>query len=116
MPARHPYQRGDVVLVPLPFSSGLGDKVRPAVVISTDIYHADWNELLLVEVTSQPPQTLRPTDCELLDWQSAGLNRPSWARAGLAKVIYRHIQQRVGSLTARDFRALEDCLRVALGF
>jgi len=55
MPVRHPYQRGDLVQVPF-LSSGLqGQKVRPAVVLSTDDYE-EWDELLVVAVTSQRPQ------------------------------------------------------------
>ena len=29
-------KRGDVVLVPVPFTSGVGGKVRPALVVQTD--------------------------------------------------------------------------------
>jgi len=116
MAARHNYQRGDVVLVALTFSAGIGSKVRPAVVISTDLYHHNWNELLVVEVSSQPPRTLRPTDCDLIDWHSAGLSRPSWSRSGVVKVAFTLIQARLGHLTDRDLSALEDCLRTAMGF
>ena len=29
-------QRGDVILVPVPFTSGVGGKVRPALVVQSD--------------------------------------------------------------------------------
>jgi mRNA-degrading endonuclease toxin of MazEF toxin-antitoxin module len=77
MPARHPYHRGDVVLVSFPFSGPAGTKDRPAVVISTDHYHDDWDELLVVAVTLRLAGTQRLTDCILQDWQAAGLQRPS---------------------------------------
>lgn len=55
MAVRHPYQRGEVVLVQFPFSGPTGKKDRPAVVVSTDIYHDDWDELLVAAITSRPP-------------------------------------------------------------
>ena len=72
MALRHPYQRGDVVVIQFPFSGPSGQKDRPGVVISTDSYHDDWDELLVVAVTSRSPKTIRSSDCELQDWKSEG--------------------------------------------
>ena len=36
MAARHPYGRGDVILIQFPFSSATGQKDRPAIVMSTE--------------------------------------------------------------------------------
>src|SRR5262249_45931068 len=58
--ARPPFLRGDVVLVPFRYSGPAGQKERPAVVLSTDVYHDDWDELLVVAVTSRPPRAVRP--------------------------------------------------------
>lgn len=59
MAVRHPYRRGDVVLVSFPFSDTSGQKERPAIVVSTDDYHEEWNEVLVVAVTSRSPKTLK---------------------------------------------------------
>jgi mRNA interferase MazF len=115
MPARHSFQRGDVVLVPFRFSGPGGQKERPAVVLSTNAYHDDWDELLAIAVTSRPPRTLRPTDCLLQDWQSAELSQRSWVRSHLATVDRRIILRRLGQLTPRDLAAVEKCVRVATG-
>jgi len=112
---RHPYRRGDVVLIQFPFSDASGQKERPAVVISTDIYHNDWDELLVVALTSIPPKTQRPTDHQLQDWQVAGLQHPSWTRSHLATVHRKLIIRKLGRLTPRDLQAVEVCLRIALG-
>ncbi|HXF05558.1 MAG TPA: type II toxin-antitoxin system PemK/MazF family toxin [Blastocatellia bacterium] len=48
-----------MVLIQFPFSDASGQKERPAVVISTDIYHNDWDELLVVGLTSILPKTQR---------------------------------------------------------
>ncbi len=116
MPARHPYRRGDVVLVSLPFSNQAGAKNRPAVVLSRDSYHEEWDEVVLVAVTSQAPKSKnRASDCFLLDWQIAGLNQPSWVRSHTVTVDRRKIIALVGTLTTSDLAAVEGCLRSALG-
>ena len=115
MPVRHPYRRGDVVLVSFLFSALAGKKTRPAVVLSTDEYHEEWDELLVVAITSQPPPTMRPTDCFLQDWHAAGLHQPSWIRSHLATFDRRLLLHRVGGLTPRDLAAAEQCLRIATG-
>jgi mRNA interferase MazF len=115
MAVRHPFRRGDVVLVSFPFSDASGQQERPAIVISTDDYHEEWNEVLVVAVTSRPPKSLRKTDYELQDWQSAGLTKPSWVRSHLATVHFQCIIRKVGTLSQRDIYAVENCLRIALG-
>jgi mRNA interferase MazF len=115
MAARHPYQRGEVVLVQFPFSGPSGKKDRPAVVVSTGAYHDEWDELLVVAITSRPPRTTRATDYALLDWKAPGLHQPSWVRTHLATVQRTLIIKKLGDLTARDLQAVEGCLRLSLG-
>jgi mRNA interferase MazF len=115
MGARHPYRRGDVVLVPLSYSGPAGQKTRPALVISTDTYHDEWDEIIVVAITSQSPRRMRPSDCPVRDWQGAGLHQPSWVRSHLMTVDRRRIVARMGSLAASDLAAVETCLRHAIG-
>lgn len=115
MPARHPYRRGDVLLVPFRYSSAVGHKERPAVVISTDTYHDQWDELLVAAITSRPPRTSRPTDCVISDWQAAGLNQPSWMRSHLATLRRQLLRSKLGKLSLADLQAVEACLRIAQG-
>lgn len=115
MAARHPYRRGDVVLVRVPFSDLSGNKERPVLVLSTDTYHDNWNELLVTAITAEPPKSPRLTDYELQAWRQAGLHQPSWIRSHLATVHRRIIACQIGTLTASDLAAVESCLRVATG-
>ncbi len=104
-----------MLLLRFPFSGPGEQKERPAVVCSTDLYHDEWDELLVVAVTSRPPRRMRPTDCELLDGTAAGLWQPSWVRSHLATVDRRLILRQLGTLTVRDVTDVEDCLRIAMG-
>lgn len=52
------FEFGDMVLVPFPFTDQSATKKRPAVVISSQAYHAVRPDLVIMAVTSQ----LRPTN------------------------------------------------------
>ncbi len=114
MTIRHSYQRGDVILIRFPFSDASGAKERPAVVLSSATYHDDWDEILVMALTSRPPKTVRPTDYQLQDWSSAGLQSPSWVRCHLATVHRNLVIRKVGSLSVRDLQGVERSLRIAL--
>lgn len=112
---KHPYRRGDVVRVAFPFSDATGAKERYAVVLSIDDYHQNWNELLIVGLTSRIPTNLRATDYLLQDWPVAGLTKPSLMRSHWATIDYRLIQGKVGAVTARDLSGIEAILKRAAG-
>ena len=71
------FQRSDVVLVPFPFSDLSTTKVRPAVVVSSSLYHATEPDLLLAALTSKVATATGPFDYLLSDWRTAGLRHPS---------------------------------------
>ena len=104
------FQRSDVVLVPFPFSDLSTTKVRPAVVVSSALYHATEPDLLLAALTSK----VGPFDYLLSDWRAAGLRCPSALKPVLftldpARVIYR-----IGALTSADLAQVDQRLRRAL--
>ena len=56
------FQRGDVVLVPFPFSDLSTTKVRPAVVVSGSLYHTTEPDLILAAITSRVATANGPLD------------------------------------------------------
>lgn len=96
--------RGDVVLLPIPFTDLSSRKVRPAVVIGRGSFPGD---LFVVPLTSQIPNC----DYPLADWQSAGLNVPSGVKAQLATVEERLVLKIVGRLSPADTANLDQHLR-----
>ncbi|MDZ4277629.1 MAG: type II toxin-antitoxin system PemK/MazF family toxin [Dehalococcoidia bacterium] len=107
------YAKGEVVLVPFPFTDLAATRVRPAVVVSSDPYNRTGDDLIVAMVTSQPHAG--PTDCALRNWREAGLLYPSWVRAKLATLEQRLVQFSPGRLSARDTRTVDTRLRRALG-
>ncbi len=95
-------QRGDVVLVPFPFSDLSTTKVRPAVVVSSSLYHDTEPDLLLAALTSRLAAATGPLDYPLRDWRTAGLRFPSAFKALLLTLDPSRVLYRVGALTSRD--------------
>lgn len=56
------FQRGDVLLVPFPFSDLSTTKVRPALVISSRLYHTIEPDLILAALTSNVTAATGPFD------------------------------------------------------
>jgi mRNA interferase MazF len=77
------YQRGDVVLIPLPYTDLSARKTRPAIVVSGELFHARRSEILLMYVSSQVQKVDSALDYLLEDWQEAKLLKPSLAKANL---------------------------------
>jgi mRNA interferase MazF len=108
------FRRGDIVLIPFPYTDLSASKTRPAVVVSSDIYHATRAELLLAYVSSQISQANPTIDYVLADWADAGLLKPSYVRPKVAAVEPTLVVHRVGALSARDLLEVDRCLRRAM--
>ena len=84
MPSTIPFKRGDIVLVPFPFTDLTDVRQRPAVVISNDSYNDSHADVVTSAITSQVPQNLAPDELLIAedDLSTAGLPRRSMIRAG----------------------------------
>ncbi len=102
---------GDVVLVD--FVGATGVKRRPAVVVSTDAYHARRPDVVVGLLTSQLAAATAPSDYSLQDWESAGLRVPSAFRVYIGMVLASDSQV-IGHLSDRDWHQVQARLRIAL--
>ena len=112
---RAPYRRGDVVLVPFPFTERLAEKQRPAVVVSTEAYYAAGNDLIIAQITSRTNPPPRPGDHLLGGWREAGLPLPSLVRARVTTIHTSRVRRLLGTLTSHDLASVDMGLRSALG-
>ena len=108
------FQRGEVVLIPFPFTDLSASKTRPAVVVSSAAYHAIRSELLLVYVSSQIAKATAPIDYVLKDWKKAGLPKLSFVRPKVAAIEARLVVHQVGRLSLQDLGETDRRLRLAL--
>ena len=101
MPSTTHYKRGDVVLVPFPFTDLRAAKQRPALVISPDQFNSSRDDLLVVAITSQIPATLAADEFLIPpnDLAACGLPKPSLIK--LLKLVTLHrllVVRRIGFL------------------
>ena len=108
------FQRGDLVLVPFPFSDLSATKVRPAVVVSGSLYHATEPDLILAAITSKIAMAIGPLDYVLGDWQAANLRYPSALKPVLFTLDPARVLHRIGALTASDLAEVDRRLRHTL--
>ncbi len=100
--------RGDLVLLPIPFSDLSSRKVRPAIIIGFGSYPGD---LFVVPLTSQ----MAGADFVLDDWQGAGLNVPTGVKSQLATVESLLVRKVIGRLSPKDTATLDSHLRRWVG-
>jgi len=112
-----PLQRGDIVLVPFPFTDLSGQKVRPVLIISPDPV---GNDVLLAFISSVIPTTLEATDY-VLDtihpaFPQTGLKAISIFRMSKLATLHRSLSlRRLGSAAPDLQKALDACLKRAVG-
>ena len=110
-----PFEFGDIVLVPFPFTSHTASKRRPAVVVSNSAYNNTRPDLVVMAVTSQ----LRPSptlgEVQVDQWQAAGLLKPSVIKPVFAALERTLVIRQLGTLLAADRAALRKAISEILG-
>jgi len=105
------FESGDVITADIPGITGF--KRRPAVVVSTRLYHDHRPDIIVGLITTQVWDSTSPTDAVLQDWARAGLRRPSAFRAFLATLPATAVT-RIGRCSARNWQAIQACLEHAI--
>jgi mRNA interferase MazF len=105
-------QPGAVILVDFPGVKQA--KPRPAVVISSDMYHRVRADIVVALLTSKLAEATTVTDYVLQDWAAAGLHVPSAFRSFFATLTRTSIIREIGQLTDRDWLEIQSRLRIAL--
>jgi mRNA interferase MazF len=106
---------GDVIVVPFPFTDQTTIKRRPAVVISSERYNLERPDLILMAITSQ----LRPTptvgEVVVVQWQAAGLLKPSVIKPLITSIEATLVIRQLGALVADDQKLLLQALAAVIG-
>jgi mRNA interferase MazF len=105
------FEPGDVITVDFPGVTGV--KRRPAVVLSSVVYHANRPDIIVGLITSQT-KGLNITDYVLQDWQSAGLRVASVFRSFIVTLPRSANLVTIGQLSERDRQGVRTCVQVAL--
>ncbi len=114
-PSTTPFDFGDLVLVPFPFTDQTTSKKRPAIVISSVAYNRERPDLIFVAVTSQIRSPGDFGQIIIADWKGAGLPLPSAIKPLVATIEKGLVVRKLGRLAEPDRRALQEALRLILG-
>lgn len=107
-------QRGDIVLVPFPFSDLSTAKVRPALVVSSAQYHQDEPDLLLAALTSNVAAATGVLDYPLQQWKQAGLKFPSAFKPVLFTLDPQRVMHLIGVMPPSELAEIDKRLKLAL--
>ncbi len=109
------YSRGDIVIVPFPFSDQSAAKKRPAVVISSNAHNTASSDLVIMAVTSHKEKTAGIEECAIKNWKEAGLLKPSYIKSAISTVERKLVLRKLGSLSNNDIASAEILLKQFLG-
>lgn len=111
--------RGDVVLVDFPYTSGLQSKVRPAVVVQNDRDNQRLKKTVVAMITGNVRRAGEPTyltiDPAMPDHAGTGLHGKSLVVCvNLFTVDQSSVLRTTGRLSGGMLNQLNDCLRASL--
>ena len=107
------YSFGEVVLVDFPFSSNVGIKKRPAVIISKTDFNNHREDIVLLAITSKIDD-LTIGEALLKRWEEAGLVKLSAFKSVIFTVEKQYIDKTIGKLAKSDIDTLSGCLKQIL--
>ncbi len=113
-------RRGDVVLLPIAFTSGGGAKLRPALVVQSDHNNVRLNDTFVAIITKTTHRATReatqhPIDLNTPEGRQSGLLHTSAVKCEhLVTVATADISRVIGSLPTGTMTQLEVCLKAAL--
>ncbi len=114
-------KRGDVVLLDYPFSDSSGTKVRPALVVQSDIYNAKLTSTIVALITKNLSRVAHEPAQMFIDigtpaGSASGLRTTSaLVCTNLFTVHERHIIKTIGHLPGSLMTLADACVKVALG-
>ena len=109
------FKHGDVVLVKFIFSERTGFKRRPALVISSNVYHQNRQEVVIAAITSNVERMLTG-DTKIKEWKKANLLFPSLVTSIIQTVKHEMIERILGQLSSEDLKTVQENLKLSLGF
>jgi len=109
------YRFGDVVKVTFPFDDKAESKLRPAVIVSSDLYHRHRPNVLVMALSSRLPANQNIGEFIVNDLKQAGLDRPTRIKAVIASASNERLREKIGSLSAMDQESLRHLLHNVVG-
>ena len=99
-----------IVVVSFPFTDSSVKKRRPALVISSEEFNENHDQLILAMITTAKHSSWR-SDTKLKDYADANLTVPSIVRLKLFTLEKSMVTRRLGYLSKKDKNSVNACLK-----
>lgn len=109
------YKQQDIILVDFGFSEETGSQKRPALIISSNNYHKNRQEVIIAAITSNIRRVLFG-DAKIDGWEEAGLLYPSLVTGIIRTIKDSVILRKLGILSKSDLQKVQENLRKSMGF
>ena len=109
------YSFGEIILVNFPFTDLSTSKRRPAVIISSDNYNKEREDVILLAITSQIRKFQDFGTLPISDWQEAGLPKESLFKPLIATIDKNNISKKLGVISTYDSENLTKLLQQIIG-
>ena len=106
--------KNDIVIVKFPFASSIKYKVRPAVIVSSNLYNNNERETVIILAISSNIKDKLNFEIEVENWQKSGLLKPSIFKSAIATIEKSFIIQKIGRLSNQDINNLDNLLLLML--
>ena len=114
-------RRGDIIIVDYPYSDQIRSKIRPALVVQSDIWNQRLDATIIASITSSHHRRVgAPTqyfiDTSTTNGQQTGLRFNSIVQCDNLLTYNRNrIRDIIGSLSDSAMQQIDACLKAALG-
>ena len=108
------FEFGDIIVVDFPFSGGKGIKRRPAVVINSNIFSKEREDLILIPITSKIDKA-KSFEPNVDGWKEAGLLKESCLKAIIFTIEKTGVYKKIGCLSSQDLTKLKEFLKIIIG-
>ena len=100
------FDKGDIVLLPFPFTNLKTTKRRPGLVISPKVFNQSGDSTILF-MTSNIATIPKEGDVLINQYKSAGLPKPTLVRMKFVTIANALILKKIGKLPAADMKRVK---------
>lgn len=100
------FDKGDIVLLPFPFTNLKTTKRRPGLVISPKVFNKSGDTTILL-MTSNTATLPREGDVLVQKYKEAGLPKPTLVRMKFVTIANALILKRIGKLPTADMKRVK---------
>ncbi len=104
------YEQSDIVLVDFKYFDKDGSKKRPALILSSQLYHASRQDVIIAAITTNVERVLFG-DTIITEWKNAGLLYPSLVKAVVITIERSLIIKKLGTIEDKDFENIQTNLK-----